>query len=453
MLSAIACALVLSALLSLYLYRPVRNIVKLFAGRDQRGTDYLNIRAGIVKIQEENEGFKHQLNTFRLEMRKTAFLNALYAETSGRELEQRFLRDFAAFYHAKYFILSAFRIHSKPGPSQELYSLPAESSAFLETELGKRFEHSFLFTMKPGYSVALIGLESPFERDYAIKQLNTFVRQAKSSAWKGLVTEVAVSRAYASEIINCTKAYQDVTDCFNYRHMNSEDALIDFLMIRPNWKVYAPLDEIEKAAQCLVIGNIEECVRTIDGLFRHNEERGIHRIQMASIATTILYELLKHGDLNDSEAKRIFTLEKAFHQQLDSPAGPDDIRNALIGIVHMIAADSSKPDPKRKLDPAFIAHYIESHYMDNLHLDHMAEKLQTTPKYFSNYFKKTFGINFVEYLNKVRLLQAKEMMKRPELSITEIGEKSGYLNASTFTSTFKKLYGISPSEYRKQMNR
>jgi YesN/AraC family two-component response regulator len=134
-------------------------------------------------------------------------------------------------------------------------------------------------------------------------------------------------------------------------------------------------------------------------------------------------------------------------------ATADDMRNALIGIVRAISADLSKPDPKRKLDPAFIAQYIETHYMDYLHLDHMAEKLHTTPKYFSNYFKKTFGINFVEYLNKVRLLKAKEMMKRPELSIAEIGEKTGYLNASTFTSTFKKQYGISPSEYRKQMNR
>src|SRR5690606_18469582 len=138
--------------------------------------------------------------------------------------------------------------------------------------------------------------------------------------------------------------------------------------------------------------------------------------------TTILYELLKHWELSDSEANRIFTMEKSFYRQTDTSVGVSEIRTILIGIVHTIAADLSKPDPKRKLDPAFIAHYIEAHYMDNLHLDHMAEKLHTTPKYFSNYFKKTFGINFVEYLNKVRLNKAKEMMKQSELSIMEIGE-------------------------------
>ncbi|MDG0794182.1 AraC family transcriptional regulator [Cohnella ginsengisoli] len=76
--------------------------------------------------------------------------------------------------------------------------------------------------------------------------------------------------------------------------------------------------------------------------------------------------------------------------------------------------------------------------------------METTPKYFSNYFKKTFGVNYVEYLNKVRLSHARDLLRSTSLSIAEIGEKTGYLNASTFTTTFKKYMGVSPSDYRKQ---
>ncbi len=78
--------------------------------------------------------------------------------------------------------------------------------------------------------------------------------------------------------------------------------------------------------------------------------------------------------------------------------------------------------------------------------------METTPKYFSNYFKKTFGVNYIEHLNKVRLAHAREMLKETNLSIGEIGEKTGYMNSSTFTTTFKKYYGISPSEFRKQVS-
>jgi len=80
----------------------------------------------------------------------------------------------------------------------------------------------------------------------------------------------------------------------------------------------------------------------------------------------------------------------------------------------------------------------------------MAEVLGTTPKYFSNYFKKTFGVTFVDYLSKVRLAHARELLRNTTLSIAEVGERVGYLNASTFATTFKKYYGISPSDFRKQ---
>lgn len=298
--------------------------------------------------------------------------------------------------------------------------------------------------------LVLIGLEKPGEREHGIKQLHAMIRHAKSETWQGVEVEAAISRVYTSDTVHLPKAYQDIADCFDYRHIDADDAIIDFLQIHPTWNVYAPLDEIEKAAQCLVVGNAGECIRIIEAIIRHNEERRVHRAQLVTVARTIFYELVKHGETTDVDAKRIVALEKAFLQQLEPPAGASDIRSALIRTVRTIA-ESARSDPKRKLDPASVAQYIETHYMDNLHLDHMAEKLQTTPKYFSNFFKRTFAINFVEYLNKVRLHQAKQLLKNTELSISEIGEKTGYLNASTFTTTFKKHYGISPSEYRKQL--
>jgi len=126
-----------------------------------------------------------------------------------------------------------------------------------------------------------------------------------------------------------------------------------------------------------------------------------------------------------------------------------DVEKALIRVAKHIA-NRFKDEQVNKLNPTSISEYMEQHYMSNLYLDHIAEVFETSPKYFSSYFKKTFGINYVEYLNKVRLSHAKEMMKDSTLSLAEIGERSGYLNSSTFTTTFKKYYGISPSEYRKK---
>jgi YesN/AraC family two-component response regulator len=103
-----------------------------------------------------------------------------------------------------------------------------------------------------------------------------------------------------------------------------------------------------------------------------------------------------------------------------------------------------------KLNKEFIIQFINLHYSEDLYLEKMAEVLGTTPKYFSNYFKKAFGINFIECLNKTRISHAKDYLKNTDIAINEIGQKVGYGNSSTFTSTFKKFLGISPTEYRKE---
>ncbi|NLL66628.1 MAG: helix-turn-helix transcriptional regulator, partial [Clostridiaceae bacterium] len=89
-------------------------------------------------------------------------------------------------------------------------------------------------------------------------------------------------------------------------------------------------------------------------------------------------------------------------------------------------------------------------YSEDLYLAKMADIVGTTPKYFSNFFKKAFGINFVDYLNRVRISHAKEYLKNSDISINELSNKLGYNHSRTFTSIFKKYIGIPPTEYRKQ---
>jgi YesN/AraC family two-component response regulator len=102
-----------------------------------------------------------------------------------------------------------------------------------------------------------------------------------------------------------------------------------------------------------------------------------------------------------------------------------------------------------KLNREFIIEFINLHYAEDLCLEKMAGMTETSPKYFSNFFKKAIGINFIEYLNKIRIQHAKELLKNSDILISDIGSKVGYANSSTFTSTFKKYCGISPAEYRK----
>ena len=70
---------------------------------------------------------------------------------------------------------------------------------------------------------------------------------------------------------------------------------------------------------------------------------------------------------------------------------------------------------------------------------------------FSLAFKKYTGINFVNYIKELRINEAKRLLVDTDKKINEISMLVGYENEKHFMKIFKGMYGVSPSEYRKNM--
>ena len=64
-------------------------------------------------------------------------------------------------------------------------------------------------------------------------------------------------------------------------------------------------------------------------------------------------------------------------------------------------------------------------------------------------FKKSVGVNFVDYLTELRINAAKDLLKDPFLTMSEVASMVGYESANYFTRVFKKNTGITPTEYRR----
>jgi AraC-like DNA-binding protein len=92
--------------------------------------------------------------------------------------------------------------------------------------------------------------------------------------------------------------------------------------------------------------------------------------------------------------------------------------------------------------------YIEQYYMMDLDLDKVASICGYSPSYFSRSFRKYFGINFVQYLQQVRLDNAKQLLKSSSMTVAEISEKTGFQSLSYFSTIFKRETGLSPNQYR-----
>ncbi|WP_349974412.1 AraC family transcriptional regulator [Pseudomonas sp. WHRI 8519] len=92
--------------------------------------------------------------------------------------------------------------------------------------------------------------------------------------------------------------------------------------------------------------------------------------------------------------------------------------------------------------------YIFQHYAQDLTQNEVAEHLGMTPTYFSRFFKQAAGRGFVEFVNRLRVSKACELLAKSGLPVTEVCFESGFSNLSNFNRRFQQLKGMTPSDYR-----
>jgi AraC-like DNA-binding protein len=95
--------------------------------------------------------------------------------------------------------------------------------------------------------------------------------------------------------------------------------------------------------------------------------------------------------------------------------------------------------------------YIQEHQTENLRLGHVAKAVNTSTFYFCKMFKKVTGINFTDYLSRVRIEKSKNLLLNPNLRVSEIAFEVGFQSLTHFNRVFKKILGQSPTEYRSQL--
>lgn len=121
-----------------------------------------------------------------------------------------------------------------------------------------------------------------------------------------------------------------------------------------------------------------------------------------------------------------------------------EFKNILNDIFYVQEQLGSSSERKIKM----AMQYIEGNYNKDLNMAIVSNYISMNYSSFSCLFKEQTGYSFVEYLNKLRIDKAKELLVETELKILEIGKKVGYDNDKYFLKKFKMICGVSPSEYR-----
>lgn len=97
-----------------------------------------------------------------------------------------------------------------------------------------------------------------------------------------------------------------------------------------------------------------------------------------------------------------------------------------------------------------IFQFVSQNYMYPITTADAANYMYLSYPYFCKMFKKRMGITFMEYLNKVRMVEAKKMLMNTNLSIRDIALGTGYKDQNYFSRLFRNMFDITPSRYRKE---
>ncbi len=163
----------------------------------------------------------------------------------------------------------------------------------------------------------------------------------------------------------------------------------------------------------------------------------------------------------------VWALRMRVFDLLTKPIGPNEIENCLQRVSEAVHARRSQSQrrPQALIAPIpvetryrpnttasarlqqAVAH-INKHFGQSLPLSQMAMLCQMSPSRFCREFKATYGVTYVEYVARYRIVQAKRLLNNPTMSIADAAAAVGFADPSYFTRVFRKVTGLSPSGYR-----
>lgn len=143
------------------------------------------------------------------------------------------------------------------------------------------------------------------------------------------------------------------------------------------------------------------------------------------------------------EQELLSVVEAAIHQLEEEKEEDDKWKQEI-----PMSIPENTSELKQSVVTESILDYIKKNYTHDISMQDVAMAMNYSDAYFCKLFKQCFGQNFTSYLTQYRINEAKKLLAVPSNHIKNIGMMVGYSDSNYFTKVFKRISGMSPTEYR-----
>ncbi|WP_338556444.1 response regulator [Paenibacillus sp. KS-LC4] len=218
---------------------------------------------------------------------------------------------------------------------------------------------------------------------------------------------------------------------------SSEPGNVALFPVKFSYKLAAAMKASQEAeAHQLVLEYIME-MKNQEGI-----SQGYVQMLGSELWGIITYSLYESGLVLDD----LFTNDQ-IAKEINSLIVPDQLESWLIDKITKICSSRQwKGSSKHRQVVEFMTSYIHEHYAEELTLAELSDKVYISRNHLSIIFKNMTGETFNNYLTRVRIEKARELLMERNMLVYEVAERVGYKNIPYFSTLFKKITGMNPTE-------
>lgn len=454
--------LIVSSVLAYFIinknYKPIKQLLNSFANQKKSNgknhNEFHIIRQHIAMMDEENK----RLDTY-INKQKTIFRNEYLSKLiKGEEVneDEEALRQLDLVFHTNFFAVALIYIDSIDAQLENANNVQLIQfiiTNVFEEVIGIKDQGHMLYI--DGVLICLINLKDVNKKSEQKEQLLEHINQAVEFLHTQFTIELTVAVSNIHEKSNIVLAYDEVLETIQYKFIMGDDNILDYndiIHVNHVEKYYYPKEIERELTNAIKCGQYEEARDVLESIFRENFETKTLSPKVAkSLVLELSSTIIKVYKDSDMISEEELIHEVIFFERLLSDDHVLDIKNGMLGIIktysNRVKNLNHDADKYIKYD---IQKYIMEHIENqDLNISVIADHFLLHPFYLSKIYKEKNDESILETITKIRTKKAKELLR--EYTVKEVAAKVGYTNTRTFTRGFKKIEGITPGVYKKQI--
>lgn len=244
----------------------------------------------------------------------------------------------------------------------------------------------------------------------------------------------------------CEEAITALDNCDTYNHIVQYHSKLD-----NKGEYYFPDIAKECIKNCIQYGDIKRLINVLNIIKKENyDNRNLNRSRFMKLNTNIVTLLSEYCDSNTELHGKLLQLNQIVIEYDEDMQ--EKYFNFLQDICSFLTQETTnKKRAQRDQLIDRIRSYINENYMDSgLGLAKVSTEFGISEGYVSSIFKEQDGVNFADYVEKLRIERACQLLKDDNYTINDISGRVGYNSVQSFRRAFKRVTNIKPTEFRKE---